>query len=394
MLNYRHLPNLASKEVHLRADAPQPTNIIGFDAKADDPLEHYWLPNRTYIPWKQMNRTAPCVLDSFRGPKWDPMNGYIQRQPSKEGILFIKIEKAASSTLAGVAARISRSLIHLTNTSTVSLNGTVLARPVCRVRLSHLWWIRTRKYSTRNKERSFLFTFLKRPEKRVLSEFWYFGHDIRDPLPSELPDDTTVIEYLKKSANSQLSRVIDKAPNPRLNDNLTKTEMAARVQTVMSELDFIGIVERMDESLVLLQLLLGLRPSDVLSSSSAKQSGGYIMFKNRCVYIPKHDVSPKVQSFIDSPEWKRMNFGDELLYEAVNANLDRFIDAIGRNVFQEAMEAFQRAKEQVRLHCPPVISPCTSNGTKVPREQLTKCYIEDSGCGFECLDSLFPENAE
>jgi hypothetical protein len=49
-----------------------------------------------------------------------------------------------------------------------------------------------------------------------------------------------------------------------------------RVQDVIMDFDFIGVTERMDESLVALQLLLGLRMGDMLSSSS-KVAGTFPM---------------------------------------------------------------------------------------------------------------------
>eukprot|EP00957_Ditylum_brightwellii_P142813 10881491-Ditylum_brightwellii.AAC.1 len=58
-----------------------------------------------FIPLYQSNRSIPCIIDRGREPTWDPMNNYIQNQPTNWGLLYIKIKKAASSTLASVATR-------------------------------------------------------------------------------------------------------------------------------------------------------------------------------------------------------------------------------------------------------------------------------------------------
>ena len=69
------------------------------------------------------------------------------------------------------------------------------------------------------------------------------------------------------------------------------------LERVLSEFDFIGILERLDESLVLLQLLLGLQVRDVLYLN-AKQSGGYDPQHN-CSVIPKTIMPSDVKEYLN-----------------------------------------------------------------------------------------------
>ena len=90
-----------------------------------------------------------------------------------------------------------------------------------------------------------------------------------------------------------------------------------------------------------------------------------------------------------SDEYRQINYADELLYRAANANLDRFIEVVGRDVFQDALEKFRRAKEKMKNECPTTVHTCDSNGKLVPQRERSKCYHTDAGCGYECVDALF-----
>ncbi len=66
----------------------------------------------------------------------------------------------------------------------------------------------------------------------------------------------------------------------------TKIEVTKSVGDILKDYDFIGITERMDETLVVLSLLLDLPLSDVLYLK-AKGSGGFDdgRHNKKCVYI-------------------------------------------------------------------------------------------------------------
>ena len=117
-------------------------------------------------------------------------------------------------------------------------------------------------------------------------------------------------------------------------------EISHLVSNVLVKFDFIGLLERLDESLVALQLVLGLKTMDIVHTKS-KQSGSYVLvksrannFKGECNLIPKTvSVSPGVGAYLGGREWDTNNRGDTLLYDAANRSLDRTIDAIGRSSF-------------------------------------------------------------
>ena len=77
-----------------------------------------------------------------------------------------------------------------------------------------------------------------------------------------------------------------------------------------------------------------------------------------------------------------------MLYNAVNRSLDATIESIGQETFHKALTTFRRLQAIANKHCP-YKSPCIGEGVYRPREEEgSKCYAEDWGCGYECLDNL------
>lgn len=92
---------------------------------------------------------------------------------------------------------------------------------------------------------------------------------------------------------------------------------------------FIGISERLDESLVALQLLLQQPIYDILVLSS-KVNGGLDGggFDGTCVKIQEAYTAPDVDDYLAN-EFPIGNY-DFFLYAVANRSLDMTIDAIGR----------------------------------------------------------------
>ncbi len=137
-----------------------------------------------FIPWHQRQvHPLPCIID------FDSYNDevFMQRQPTSRGLLYVKIEKAASSTLASVAARtahaiaVRRNMTHSKYDIDTDSNTTVVKTvpQVCRYRgLTHLWSKRTiQGFENRNHNETFLWTFVKDPTKRILSLYFFFEID-------------------------------------------------------------------------------------------------------------------------------------------------------------------------------------------------------------------------
>mmetsp|Transcript_5808 Transcript_5808/g.6499 ORF Transcript_5808/g.6499 Transcript_5808/m.6499 type:complete len:441 (+) Transcript_5808:36-1358(+) len=386
--NIQHAVN--SFEPNINSDS----SVNGYTSTAIMPT----MPYTKFIPWKeQTNKPFPCIIDLDRDPGWQPLNGYITNQPSDDGLLFIKIEKAASTTIANIATRIAHALAHRVDANVTRPNDGLKVQKICKSRINHRWSKNTEQLSKRDKDKSFLWTFLKDPTKRMLSFYFFF---IIDHYKKEYTEDN-LIDWLKSekkiNPGGQLYEIADKYPEINVL-NLTDEEIKSYIQKVIDNMNFIGLVERMNESLVLLQLMLDLQPSDVAIVKSSKMAGQYELFlgnkKAGCQRMGyKREILPGAQTFLESDEWKQLSKIEYMLYDAANRSIDHTIETvIGRDKFNKALLEFEDMQRKVTKYCSDkVVLQCTANGTKVDKEKISKCYTHDEmGCGYECLDEMYP----
>jgi len=270
---------------------------------------------QVFLPWKNATtHPIPCIIDPFKSYIHEPKG-----QPSTDGLLFVRIPKTGSSTVCGVAARIAHSL----GRSTLS-NGTT-REGACQLRMSHEW-SRTLKSTlgglqARDKTRSFLWTILRDPSKRAQSSFFFFKVGREGVNATE----ENVVNFLKYTSNYQLRYIATETTIELL--TMKPNELSHVIQGVLNEFNFMGTLERLDESLVLLQLMLDLKSSDVLYQSAKQSDSGYDYL--RCTKIVKGFTTPAIQEYLSSDKWMHLNEGDYLLYDAVHRSLDRTIDYIG-----------------------------------------------------------------
>lgn len=336
-----------------------------------------------------------------------------------QGLFYNKVPKAASSTLAGVNRRValhwgyrlhSRGGSNRSNISLGSLylqNQEAVAR-ACTHKESHVVGA-GRFYGNRLVDRSFLWGSIRDPASRALSRIFFF--QISQAGRSD--DDETILRFLKGSYNPQTG-VLSKGRGGFQLQYLTLNAMdewtawsknfptlvqrddlvVEQVQNVTQQYDFLALTERMDESIVAMQLLLGLNVGDVLSSSS--KVGGAFYYRGKdmgCIPIQKTHRSPAVQEYLQSDEWQAVNYGDYLLYATANRSLDLTIDRLGKARFSKALQVYRHAMQIVKEQCADeTFFPCSKNGTIQIDRSNSNCYLADEGCGFACIDRLVEEH--
>lgn len=320
--------------------------------------------SRAFPIWSnEYNRTAtPCIMNN--APDYDPFQQREQGSPSNDGILFLKVDKAGSSTVAGVGARIAASLANR------SANGEGKHIKACKNRLSHIWSKRmTNVIESRNKSNSFLFTIIRDPATRAISDFYYFAVG-RDKVE---PNENNLIRYLNTTENFNLAKCLTRRKATPTHPQGTYAMGVGAMNEeelrnmVVHGIDFIGTLERLDESMALLQLILELETRDVLFVPANE---GRI----------RKNVTPAVHAYLAGDEWRLHNRGDTLLYRAVNHSLDRTIDAFGIEKFQRTLAQFHSDEQRVLEECD---GPNVSEAEK-------GCYWAGSGCNYKCIDRLFP----
>mmetsp|Transcript_738 Transcript_738/g.1364 ORF Transcript_738/g.1364 Transcript_738/m.1364 type:complete len:170 (+) Transcript_738:840-1349(+) len=161
------------------------------------------------------------------------------------------------------------------------------------------------------------------------------------------------------------------------------------LQRFLRAMIFLIVVERIDESLVVLQMLLGLDAGDMLTLDS-KVQGGYAHTKTSgCFLNVKSDLSPIVKKHLSSDVWFAKNYGDYVLHAAANASLDKTIDALGRARVKEAVAEFRRLSKLANKECSSrAYFPCSKDGKEQLKKSRKSCYQKDFGCGHACIDKM------
>ena len=305
---------------------------------------------------------VPPELESDGTASWKSSR---QMRPTDKGILYVKVPKCASSTGAGVTLRIAQTLSQQYNqrlaNDTTTTTDDAAPIPLCRSRIQHIRAYKL-ELGKRDRQRSILWTMIRLPHKRLVSQFFHFfisrgDHpsdvhvppyviDGSDPAGLEklfnsyvvfllnqsacpvysifqrkpktdnttiwtLPPNTTnttAIEYQPCQENFvrrfyltyMTPNAVDSVPHgtikyiqgqpPTLadqrqplssqeddgyNSKKKKRDFVDRndastfyyqqkLQDILQTFDFVGVVERMEESIVVLQLLLGLETHQVM----------------------------------------------------------------------------------------------------------------------------------
>jgi len=306
------------------------------------------------------------------------------------GLLYVKVPKAASSTTAGITRRIAAGFESRLNSTTAK----------CIIKAGHT---KGQSYRDRHPE-SFLFATVRDPTKRAISRAFFQASN--EEVNAE---DGFMMNYLTNHMAQQgcVSRgmggfqmsYIPYTPLPPWSAWIKYEPEAVQnaihihdiVRQVIEDYNFIIVVERYDESLVALQLLLGLRAGDILYLSS-KSSGDYYLnhLNKKCVLIQKsRTLTPNISFYLSSNEWIAKNYGDYVLQEAASQSLDLTIDAIGKEIFGHALQQFISLKIKAGEECSSNAKfPCMRNGTAQIKEAEKDCFVQDEGCGRWCLDQI------
>jgi len=308
------------------------------------------------------------------------------------GLLYVKVPKSASSTLASIVHRIA------------------IENECEDFRNEHT--NEAQKYARRDKARSFLLGSVRDPANRAVSRVFWVGVTQKglDPTDENVLDwlsHTTDHQYgaVSKGQGGFQTRYLD-LREPGAKDWVYFTwehktrvrnpvALTGRVKAILRDYDFMVVVERMDESVVMLGLLLGIDVGDLLTvSSKVHDRYHYFPWLGKCLRIAPSFVSRKVGLYLNSSSWYAQNYGDYLLHEAASLSLDKSIEAWGRPKFDEALARYRKLKERVEEEClEKTVFQCTSEGVAQPEKAESNCYDRDRGCGYPCIDRTVLESA-
>jgi Galactose-3-O-sulfotransferase len=306
-----------------------------------------------------------------------------QSTPATKGFFYLKPYKTGSSTTSGVHLRIARNIAKRRKKQKID---------ICETRFAHGPDLSPgyTLFHKRIAEKSFLWTVVRDPTQRAISHFFHFMVSRKKMEPT----DQNFISFLRDES-FPIQDYYYHALYTKDIFNRETHKPTSVANHILRTYNFIGITERMDESFVALMMILRLRISDILYLS-AKTKGGYDDAGGKksgqtCTYIWPSFVSPGMEIFFNSSEWKDMIRYDRLLYEAVNRSLDLTIDQLGRERFENKLRTYREAQKFAQKRClPNTTFPCDASG-RFHRENTTDCIWKDSGCGVTCLDQIATE---
>jgi hypothetical protein len=328
-------------------------------------------------PFKPWSYEIPCPE---AGKSW--WRPKIQYSQMEHGLLFHSPYKTGSTTAIGVHLRLAKRLAQRRNMT------------MCNVRYRHVWGntIMAEDYDPR---KVFMWTVLRDPTTRVVSQFFYHLSE----KSKEEPTDEVFRTYLNKSMlepslihHHYLGQISLTSINYNDPSNYT-----AQANQMFHDMNFIAVTERMDDSLVVLSMLLNVSLADVLYLKSNKAAGDFSRHarKRQCNYILPAFVSSGMRDYFRSQTWQDLIYWDHLIHQVANRSLDLTIDSLGRSLFEAKKKQFIKAKQLAQEMCSSrVLFPCSSAGVFKPK---VKCLFLDAGCGHDCLDEvsqvIFPSTA-
>lgn len=243
---------------------------------------------RAYPSWSQIHFWCTC------GDENDDSTQH-------SGLLFVKSHKAASTTGSGITHQIARNVAACQDSMSCSMCDHQYTHPFA-----------DRKGDGNRTSTSFMWTNVRNPASTALSAFFFFSAS-RDgrPVTSE-----NMMRTLERRKSRQTNYLLTQELTPTIKDD--PDSLISVLQThLYAQYNCMAVVERMDESLPVLQLLLGLQDFDMMVLK-AKQSGTWFIggHEGGCVRLISPFSTPAVDEFI-ATNFTRDNF-DQFLHAVAN----------------------------------------------------------------------------
>lgn len=267
--------------------------------------KNYKIAVHASIPWDRSRQDFPCVPES---------------SPHTQGIFYVKVSNTASTLLAAIIARIARREAKRQGKDACKVHDTTRNLPANVLNIRN-----------RDKRRSFLFSMVRHPSSRAIGFYSMRIH-------GGVPDNTfnsfiSLLEDNSKFAPNMQLRFLSSMSSPV---KIPEDQYRSYIRSVIDEYDFIGVYDRLHESLVVLAMLIGVSTNDVLFTFS----------EEGCPDRKKEQpdwLTPAMMCYLNTNRWKSREMGDYLLHDAVNRSLDLTIDRLGREKVKEAVDRFEQS---------------------------------------------------
>eukprot|EP00924_Labyrinthula_sp_SR-Ha-C_P009629 snap_masked-scaffold_22-processed-gene-1.7-mRNA-1 protein AED:1.00 eAED:1.00 QI:0/0/0/0/1/1/2/0/389 len=358
---------------------------------------------RSYPLTRLTDDTSPRNISFRRSPNPELAQLYslVSKLPSntvdpwkksslKCNLVYVKVPKCASSTLAGLtrqfAAHYEGKFNYLGIREHVNKKEIFENTDHCHVISNHypLPGKLPQVITPELKKDTFLFTFLRNPRDRMISQMYHFGFSRKKKKFKEYLGRKYIEENFKTDYVLRWVGSMHEICNSRTMLHRYLGKRALCFEKIFDTYDFIGVVERFDESLVVMKMLFDLSFKDILYVSSAKQTG----FDGSGVKIEKTKTSAKFNEYYETKMSSYMLYLDELFHQLADFKLSNTISGLGQSKFEKELFIFLNLKKTAAAVCKgKVFSPYDDQGNFQP-QSVEDCYWNDNGCGIICLEEF------
>jgi Sulfotransferase family len=255
-------------------------------------------------------------------------------------LVMVKVPKVGSSTLGGVARRIAahHSMSGYTDSNWIFHEPGVWAAHLTRAKLP----------VAKLKLPSFVFSVVRDPLARAMSEFYHFRVTRKSQHTNDAHRlDLQKVAFLRNVHNLQMRHL-----DPVETFRYAGSKHIA--QRVFDAYDFVAVTERFDESMLLLAHRLGVPWSQVLYvPSKVAADGRQERFNGHTFTFVPHPafVQESAEVQLELVSFRRQNHLDYELHRLANQRLDQLIAEYGEVEFRAQLAEFQRALAQVAEEC-------------------------------------------
>ena len=316
------------------------------------------MPFRVYYDGPSCKACNRTLLQNPGKPPLLTMEWAEDASPLPCDLVYIKVPKCASSTTGGVVRRIAahNQLSGVHTTSWAEPEPGIWAN---HAPLTHKWGLLGQL-----QQRALLLTMVRLPATRCLSGYYHFG-ETRGGASNEARAKVAALKGCKNF----------------IFNYITPPGTWSARQLVEDVYSFIGVVERYDESMVLLASLLRVPLSHVLYLKAKNSNAGGVDAKLGISFVPHPPLEQEpsaVSAFAASADFNHSNKHDYELYVMANAALDRRWRAN-----REELDAGLARFREMRARATELCADAADNEAS--------CYWGDNGCAYQCLDRHFGE---
>ena len=234
------------------------------------------------------------------------------------------------------------------------------------------------------KAQSLMFSFIRHPQTRDMSHA-FTNFNINGEESEINVDPKGLIDYMERSFKGYQTKTLlgERNPDERIWQQMDFKTQIQSIPGAVSTYDFLGVSERMDESLAAMVLLWDLEPADVIVLSEEK-------YCNEVSKATSMSKLPAIHQYFEGGHHSEDN-PDYLLYHAANFSLTKTIESLGKDRVGEMTQQIRHLQKEAEKTCQPVANFRCSSKAEQKVESMeeattaSRCYYKHSGCANECI---------